>query len=140
MPGNGGLTPKAGLTRHASDSGRSRLEGATIIHCRFMNTDLSGTNKRGADMYEAKLTGTVLRGTDLTFAQMPRIGLDGGDLTGAAIGGANLYRSDLRGVAGLDSVRDLGRASFPQTVITKKRLETIDKAFRSLAYFDVREE
>ncbi len=100
-----------------------------------MNTDLSG-----ADMYEAKLTGTVLRGTDLTFGQMPRIGLAGGDLTGAAVGGANLYRSDLRGVAGLDSVRDLGRASFHQTVVTPKQLDTIEKAFRSLGYFDVRGE
>ncbi len=95
---------------------------------------------RGVDMYEAKLTGTVLRGTDLTFAQMPRISLDGGDLTGAAVGGANLYRSDLRGVVGLDSVRDLGRASFHQTVVTRKQLETVEKAFGSLAYFDVREE
>lgn len=119
---------------------QANLEGATIIHCRFMNTDLSGANMRGTDMYEAKLTGTVLRGTDLTFAQMPRIGLDGGDLTGAAVGGANLYRSDLRGVAGLDSVRDLGRASFHQTVVTQKQLETIEKAFRSLGYFDVRAE
>ena len=59
---------------------------------------------------------------------------------GAAVGGANLYRSDLRGVAGLGSVRDLGRASFHQTVVTRKQLETIEKAFRSLAYFDVRQE
>ncbi len=119
---------------------QTNLEGAIIIHGRFMNTDLSGANMRGADMYEAKFTGTVLRGTDLTFAQMPRIGLDGGDLTGAAVGGANLYRSDLRGVTGLDSVRDLGRASFHQTVVTRKQMETIEKAFRSLAYFDVRDD
>ncbi len=43
-------------------------------------------------------------------------------------------------VAGLDSVRDLGRASFHQTVVTRKQLKTIEKAFRSLAYFDVRQE
>ena len=43
-------------------------------------------------------------------------------------------------MAGLDSVRDLGRASFHQTVVTRKQLETIEKALRSLAHFDVRQE
>ncbi len=116
------------------------LEGATVIHCRFNQTDLSGANLRGADMYEAKMSGTVLRGADLTFALMLRVVLEGVDLTGAAVGGVNLYRTDLRGAVGLESARDLGRALFHQTIVTRQQFETIENAFHSLGSFDVRDE
>ena len=91
-------------------------------------------------MYEAKMSGTVLRGADLTFALMLRVVLEGVDLTGAAVGGVNLYRTDLRGAVGLESARDLGRALFHQTIVTRQQFETIENAFHSLGSFDVRDE
>jgi uncharacterized protein YjbI with pentapeptide repeats len=118
----------------------ANLESAIMIHCRFVQTDLTGANMRGADMYEAKINGAALRNTDLTFAHMPRVAFESGDLTGAAVGGVNFYRADLRRVFGLDSVRDLGRALFHHTAITRNQFAAIQLAMNSMQRFDVRDD
>lgn len=118
---------------------KANLEGAILLHARLVDTDLTGANMRGVDMYEAKVNSAVLRGVDLAFATMPRVIFESGDLAGAAVGGVNFYRSDLRNVAGLDSVRDLGRALFHHTIITREQHESIRKAIDALALFDVQD-
>jgi uncharacterized protein YjbI with pentapeptide repeats len=117
----------------------ANLEGAVMMQCRFIQTDLSGANMRGADMYEAKVNGAVFRDVDLTFAQLLRVVFESSDITGAAVGGVNFYRTDLRNVAGLESVRDLGRALFHHTMVTRRQLDTIQTAVRSLPLFDVQD-
>jgi len=118
---------------------KANLEGAILLHARFVETDLSGANLREIDMYEAKVNNAILRGVDLAFATMPRVTFESGDLTGAAVGGVNFYRSDLRNVVGLDSVRDLGRALFHHTIITRAQNEIIRKAIDALPRFDVQD-
>ena len=90
-------------------------------------------------MYEAKVSGALFRDADLSFAHMPRVTFESGDLTGAAVGGVNFYRADLCRAAGLESVRDLGRALFHQTAITRRQFEIIQLAMQSMGLFDVRD-
>ena len=83
------MTREEALKKYAEDKNLSctNLRGADLY-----DADLWGANLRGANLYS-----TNLRGADLRVANLRGADLRGADLRGANLRGAELYSTNLRG-------------------------------------------
>ncbi len=116
------------------------LSGASMIVCNLQGADLTEALLRGTDMYEASIAGASLRDADLTGAFLLRLTMKGAEVTGASMAGALFYRTDFRGVVGLESVRDLGSATFHRAMVTAVEQEAIEAALAQRLRFDLHSE
>lgn len=123
-----------------ADLNGSDLGGATMIGANLQRANLRGARMRETDLYEAGVAGANLQDTDLTRAFLLRLATKEADFTGATLTNVLFYRADLRGAVGLTATRDLGTATFHQTIVTRRELDIIQAAMSERPMFDVREE
>ena len=118
----------------------ANLSRSTFVAARLGDVDFSDAILQDADFYESNQPGARYRNADLTRSFIIRTALKDADLTGANFAGVNLYRCDLRGAMGLETVKDLGTATFYRTITTAKEQAVIVNAFHVRPSFDMRAE
>jgi uncharacterized protein YjbI with pentapeptide repeats len=94
-----------------------RLDGATLIRCRFSDprpntaVEMTKANLRGAVLLDCDLEGANLYRADLDGALLVRCNLEGATLTGAAATGTRLVGCRTLGADLPDALRDQRRSS-----------------------------